>query len=68
MRNDQVPTSMPTDNRSANAGKSMNDDASRLDAIAKVTGRARYGRDVYLPNMLFAAFIRCPYGAGTLKS
>jgi xanthine dehydrogenase YagR molybdenum-binding subunit len=59
---------MPTRNRPRNLGKSMNDDASRLDAVAKVTGRAKYGRDVYLPNGLFVAFIRCPYGAGELTS
>lgn len=70
MRNeqDQVPTSMPTDNRPINAGKSLNDDTSRLDSVAKVTGRARFGRDVYLPKGIFAAMIRCPFGAAELKS
>ncbi len=63
-----LPTSMPTTNRPLNAGSSMNDDASRLDGLAKVTGRAKYGRDMYLPNSLFAAFIRCPIGAGDLES
>ncbi|MGD9690754.1 MAG: xanthine dehydrogenase family protein molybdopterin-binding subunit [Phycisphaerales bacterium] len=59
---------LPTTNRPRNAGKSMSDDASRLDAIAKVTGRAKYGRDRYLPNSLFAAFIRSPWGAGKLAT
>jgi xanthine dehydrogenase YagR molybdenum-binding subunit len=63
-----IPTYMPTKNRPINDGASMNDDTSRLDAVAKVTGRAKFGRDVYLPESLFACFIRCPYGAGRLES
>jgi xanthine dehydrogenase YagR molybdenum-binding subunit len=59
---------MPTDNRPMNRGCSFNDDASRLDGAAKVTGRAKYGRDQYLDNQLFVAFIRCPFGAAELKS
>ena len=64
----QVPTMLPTMNRPLNAGSSLNDDTSRLDGIAKVTGRAKYGRDVYPANGVFAAFIRCPYGAAELVS
>jgi xanthine dehydrogenase YagR molybdenum-binding subunit len=59
---------MPTSNRPQNAGKAMNDDTSRLDAIAKVTGRAKYGRDQYPRNCLFVGFIRCPWGAANLAS
>ncbi len=62
-----IPTVMPTSNRPLNAGAAINNDTSRLDAVAKVTGGARYGRDVYLPNALFACFIRCPYGAAELE-
>lgn len=65
---DRIPTSMPTDNRPGNLGASMDDDTSRLDAVAKVTGAAKYSRDRYLPNSLYAAFIRCPVGAGTLET
>jgi xanthine dehydrogenase YagR molybdenum-binding subunit len=65
---DVIPASMPTSNRPLNAGSSMNDDASRLDGVAKVTGAARYGRDVYFRNGLFAAFVRCPFGAADLES
>ena len=50
----------PLSNRPLNVGSSMNDDASRLDALAKVTGSAKYGRDVYPANALFIAFVRCP--------
>jgi xanthine dehydrogenase YagR molybdenum-binding subunit len=63
-----VPTNMPTDNRPINAGRSMDDNASRLDGIAKVTGAAKFGRDMYLDKSLFVGFIRCPWGAATLKS
>lgn len=37
----------------------------RLDIVAKVTGAAKYSTDQYLPNLLWAAFIRCPYGEAT---
>jgi xanthine dehydrogenase YagR molybdenum-binding subunit len=67
-RLDELPTSMPTDNRPMNRGTSMNDDTSRLDGVAKVTGTAKYGRDQYLPNSLFVGFVRCPFGAGELES
>ncbi len=65
---DQIPTVMPTTNRPQNAGASLDDDASRLDAVAKVTGQAVYGRDRYLTNGIYAAFLRCPYGVATLES
>ena len=68
LRVDDIPSSMPTSNRPRNAGSSMDDDASRQDGPAKVTGQAKYGRDRYLPNSLFAAFVRCPHGTGTLDS
>ncbi|MFG0251921.1 MAG: xanthine dehydrogenase family protein molybdopterin-binding subunit [Phycisphaerales bacterium JB038] len=67
-KQERIPTSMPIDNRPANLGDSMDDDTSRLDAVAKVTGRAKYPRDTYLPGSLFAAFVRCPCGKGTLES
>ncbi len=61
-----TPTHMPTSNRPINMGKSVADDASRLDAIAKVTGRAMYARDYYMDNSLFVGFIRCPVGVGRM--
>jgi xanthine dehydrogenase YagR molybdenum-binding subunit len=65
---DSTPTDMPTTNRPANAGCSVNDDTSRLDGPAKVSGRAKYGRDMYLKDALYIGFVRCPYGAAVLKS
>ncbi len=65
---ERIPAFMPTTNRPQNMGKTLADQASRLDAVAKVTGRARYARDHYLPGTLFVAFIRCPYGQARLVS
>lgn len=65
---DHIPTTLPTSNRPINLGRSIDDHTSRLDAVAKVTGRAKYGRDMYLPNSLFVRLVRCPFGVGTLKS
>lgn len=40
----------------------------RLDALDKVTGRQRYGMDVRVPGMLFAAVLRCPVLSGRVCS
>src|SRR5690242_14756433 len=68
VRMDSVPADMPTTNRPMNEGSSLNDNASRLDGPAKVTGAAKYGRDVYPKDGMFLAFLRCPYGAAELES
>lgn len=65
---ESIPETMPTHNRPRNDGTSMDDDASRLDAVAKVTGSAKYGRDMYTDYQLYVALIRCPYGKATLES
>jgi len=65
---EHIPANMPTENRPMNRGRSMNDNASRLDAVAKVTGKAKYSRDMYLPNTLFVGFIRCPFGVAKLAA
>lgn len=62
------PTTAATTNRPINAGSSVNDDTSRLDGVAKVTGRAKYAKDTFLPRSVFVGFVRCPYGAGELQS
>lgn len=58
----------PTTNRPANAGMSVNDNVSRIDGVAKVTGAAKYGRDQYPAGCHFAAFIRCPWGSAQLTA
>ncbi|HEV8311462.1 MAG TPA: xanthine dehydrogenase family protein molybdopterin-binding subunit [Burkholderiaceae bacterium] len=40
----------------------------RLDSPAKVDGSARFGIDVKLPGMLYAALQQCPVIGGTVKS
>jgi len=63
-----IPTNMPTTNRPMNLGQSMDDNTSRLDGVAKITGAAKYSSDMILPNSLFARFVRCPFGAASLES
>ena len=41
---------------------------NRLDVLDKVTGRPVFAIDVRLPDMLYAALVRCPVFRGTLKS
>ena len=45
-------------------GKSVN----RIDAIAKVTGRAEYTEDLYKPDMLVAKYLRSSIAHGRVKS
>ncbi len=40
----------------------------RVDALPKATGKAEFGIDIILPNMLIAVVIRCPVRFGKLKS
>lgn len=40
----------------------------RLDAEAKVTGKARYSTDVRLPGMLYGKILRSPHAAAVVKS
>jgi isoquinoline 1-oxidoreductase beta subunit len=41
---------------------------ARLDLPAKVDGSARFGMDVRVPGMLYAAIVHCPVFGGALKS
>ncbi len=47
----------------------MGQSPQRLDAVAKVTGKARYAGDVRLPGMLYARLLRPPsHGARLVKA
>lgn len=46
----------------------MENDGSRVDARAKVTGAAKYTADINLPNMMYACYIRSPFAEGKLVS
>lgn len=41
-------------------------DGLRLDIVEKVTGKAKYTTDYYPKNMLWAGYVRCPYGSAEL--
>jgi isoquinoline 1-oxidoreductase beta subunit len=41
---------------------------ARLDTRVKVTGEAKFGIDVRLPDMVYAAVVTCPVPGGTVKS
>jgi xanthine dehydrogenase YagR molybdenum-binding subunit len=43
-------------------------DALRLDIVEKVTGKAKYTTDYYPEGMLWAGYVRCPYGRAELTS
>lgn len=46
----------------------LENDAVRLDIVEKVTGSAHYTTDYYLPEMLWAAYIRSDFGDCRLRS
>lgn len=41
-------------------------DGLRVDIVEKVTGKAKYTTDYYPKNMLWAGYVRCPYGSAVL--
>ena len=46
----------------------LENDAVRLDIVEKVCGKARYTTDHYLPEMMWAAYIRSDFGGSRLRS
>ena len=58
------PTPFQLGDQHAIVGKPM----PRLDAVAKVTGRAKYTHDMNLPGMLYAKLVTSPYAHATVKS
>jgi isoquinoline 1-oxidoreductase len=46
----------------------MGKPAKRVDAVAKVTGKAQYAGDVRVPGMLYARILRPPAHGATLKN
>jgi len=44
----------------------LENDLPRADIEEKITGRAKYTTDIYPPHLLWAGFIRCPYGHAEL--
>lgn len=60
-------TNLPTSNREYN-DVTLSDDTSRLDAMAKVTGRAKYAMDRTEGKPILAAYVRCPWGSAEFVS
>ncbi|QEG33912.1 xanthine dehydrogenase family protein molybdopterin-binding subunit [Bythopirellula goksoeyrii] len=46
----------------------LENDAPRADILEKVTGKAKYTTDYYLPQMMWAAYIRSPGGRVQLRT
>jgi xanthine dehydrogenase YagR molybdenum-binding subunit len=62
-----VPDGEPEPWQRGAALESVGRDHARVDALLKVTGRARYTADVRRPGMLHAAVFRCPHPAASCK-
>ena len=41
---------------------------AKADAVAKVTGAARFATDIYLPDMLWARVLRSPHAHARIRS
>ena len=48
--------------------KLIGTDVDRVDAKAKVTGRAKYAYDINLPGLLYGVVLRSPHAKGAVKS
>ncbi len=46
----------------------LNRSLPRKDGVEKVTGRAVYAADVYLPDMIYAGVLRSPFPSASVKS
>jgi len=69
MRNSSKPTpppdgAMPSWEDTDIVGKPV----PRIDAFERVTGKAEYTYDVILPNMVYAAILRCPHAHAIVKN
>ncbi|MBD3267557.1 molybdopterin-dependent oxidoreductase [bacterium] len=40
----------------------------RIEAIEKITGKAKYTHDINLPNMLYGVLLTCPHAKATLRN
>ena len=51
----------PLDNTYEQKFKVIGTTPPRPDGIEKVTGKAQYGADLYVPNMLYSKILRSPH-------
>lgn len=62
-------TTKTTSSNGANGnGHQIGRSVQRIDALDKVTGRAKYANDLHLPGMTYAVFLRSPHGHARIKS
>lgn len=61
---DEDPPAWPINDELKVVGKRVN----RIDAIAKVTGNAKYTADIHLPGMLYGKAVRSPYPCAKIIS
>jgi isoquinoline 1-oxidoreductase subunit beta len=61
-----VPTNVPL--KDPSTFKLIGKPTKRLDSPEKVNGRAQFGMDVQVPDMVYAAIVNCPVLGGTLVS
>ena len=63
-----VPTELPKieekDLKPASSFRLIGKDVGRIDVPLKVTGTAKYGMDVQVPGMVYAAVLQSPYAGG----
>jgi CO/xanthine dehydrogenase Mo-binding subunit len=59
----EEPPSWPGNVELSVVGRSV----PRVDALSKVTGKATFTEDIYLPGMLFAAVLRSPYAHARIR-
>lgn len=62
----QVPTGVPL--VPASSYRILGTSVTRKDLYSKVNGQAKFGIDVFVPGMVFAAIKNCPVAGGTPKT
>ncbi|MFI5401833.1 MAG: xanthine dehydrogenase family protein molybdopterin-binding subunit [Planctomycetota bacterium] len=63
-----VPGSMPPPWDLTTQLKVVGKDHTRLDAVAKVTGRAKYAYDIRFKDLIYAKLLRSPHARARIKS
>lgn len=62
-----VPAGMPPPWDLSTQLKVVGKDHPRVDAVAKVTGRAKYSYDIRFPDLIYAKLLRSPHAHAKLK-
>src|SRR5436309_722599 len=62
------PTTKSHANGHSNGQHQIGRNVPRIDALDKVTGRAKYTADLHLPGMTYGVFLRSPYAHARITS